>query len=162
MGLFNFSKERQTRAIGAHGFVCKHRGISFEEAQQARAKFLAVLDQDDESAAFNAATELLISQAFRESITAHTKLLEKYPNRKGHCQSQIGAAYYFLEDYPLAINFYVAARKHGADAEMMDDNIWEACEAIYKRENDKSAIARYKQLCPSGNYRKQASEILAS
>jgi tetratricopeptide (TPR) repeat protein len=162
MGLFNFFKRTRTENEQLHGFISNPQGISFEEAKQLRESFLAIAEQDDESAAFNAASDLMLSKAFSECIQAYKQLSEKYPNRQGDCYSQIGAAYYFLEDYEQAIRFYVLARDSGADEDMMDDNIWEACETIYRKKNNKSAIEKYKELCPNGNYLKQANKLLSS
>jgi len=179
MGLFDFFKsgkkpaenslkgfvrdeEGHPHAGDVHGTVLdpeKGKDMTFEEANQLREKFLASANQDSESQAFNQASGLMLQKAFKESIVAYQVLAEKYPERKATCESQIGAGYYFLNDYDQAIEYYVAARDHGEDTSMMDDNIWEACETAYKKKNDIAYIQKYKILCPDGSYLKKANKI---
>jgi tetratricopeptide (TPR) repeat protein len=132
----------------------------FDAAKQERAKFLSTVSTDSESDAVNAASGLLLDQKYLECIAAYEALAAKYPHRKGDADSQIGAAHYFLGDFNKAIEFYVSARTHGADESMMDDNLWEACEALVKK-GDKAAAQRYLELCPSGSYVKQAKKALS-
>jgi hypothetical protein len=41
-----------------------------------------------------------------------------------------------------------------------DDNIWEACEELMKKENDKQKWAQhYLSLMPNGNYAKKAKNL---
>ena len=80
--------------------------------------------------------------------------------QRGDAESQIGAAHYFLGDFHKAIEFYVAARTHGADESMMDDNLWEACEALVNK-GEKAAAQRYLELCPEGSYVKKAKKALS-
>ena len=40
---------------------------------------------------------------------------------------------------------------------MMDDNLWEACEALVKK-GEKAAEGRYLELCPKGSYVKKAQK----
>ena len=179
MGLFDFFKSGKKPAeTSLKGFVRDEAGnqyagnlqgtvldpdkgkeMTFEEANQLREKFLAATQQDSESQAFNRASGLMLQKSFAQSIAAYQVLAEQYPERKATCESQIGAAYYFLQDYDQAITYYVAARENGEDASMMDDNIWEACETAYKKTNDIAFIQKYKDLCPNGSYLKKANKI---
>ncbi|MCC7381111.1 MAG: hypothetical protein IT384_04740 [Deltaproteobacteria bacterium] len=134
------------------------RTEQFEEAKKARNDFLATASVDPEAAAFNAASALMLDQRFRETIEAYARLGEQYPERRGDCESQIGAAQYFLGELSQALDSYVRARDHGADQDMMDDNIWEVCEALHKK-GDGKAVARYLELCPKGKYVKKARKL---
>ncbi|MCU0436388.1 MAG: hypothetical protein MUC49_00635 [Raineya sp.] len=136
------------------------KGLNVEKAQKMRDAFLAVMTQDDEDKAFNAASGLMLKGAFQETIEAYQDLANKYPNRKGDCESQIGAAYHFLKKYDKAIEFYISAEQNGADTNMMDDNIWEACFAAYKLTEDKIHIRKYLEIRPSGSYVKKANKFL--
>jgi len=130
-------------------------------AKAEREKFLAkTCPGDDETNAVNAASGLMLDQKYAESIAAYEAIATKYPERRGEAESQIGAAHYFLGDFHKAIEFYVSARTNGADESMMDDNLWEACEALVKK-GEKAAAQRYLELCPSGSYVKKAQKALA-
>jgi hypothetical protein len=132
-----------------------------DAAKAERAKFL---DQtgpaDNETAEANYASGLMLDRKYAECIAAYEALAAKYPERRGDADSQIGAAHYFLGDFHKAIEFYVSARKNGADESMMDDNLWEACEALVKK-GEKAAAQRYLELCPEGSYVKQAKKALS-
>ncbi|MDC8002482.1 hypothetical protein POV27_00330 [Aureisphaera galaxeae] len=118
--------------------------------------------KDDEDGRMREASVAMTSGQFEESAELYEKLAEDFPAKKGLYLSQVGAAYYFLKDFHTAISFYVTAKEHGADTSMMDDNIWEACEAIYNQENDKTAIERYLTHYPNGKYAKKAEKILST
>lgn len=159
MGFFDFFKSKKNEQMG---FVSdnKQKGMSFEEANALRDSFLSIMSQDDRSKQFNAAAGMLLKKAYDPCIEAYTLLGEKYPDELGLCESQIGAAYYFKEEYEKAVEYYVAAMNHGSDASMMDDNIWEAYEVLYQKTQDKSYIEKYKALFPNGSYISKANKIL--
>lgn len=131
-----------------------------DAAKQERAKFLAHTTTDKESDEANAASALMLDRKFVECIAAYEAFAQKYPHRRGDADSQIGAAHYFLGDFHKAIEFYVSARTHGADESMMDDNIWEACEALIEK-GDRAGAQRYLDLCPGGSYVKKAKKALS-
>ncbi|WP_196888984.1 tetratricopeptide repeat protein [Aureivirga sp. CE67] len=115
--------------------------------------------KNDEDSLLRAASSALTNSEFEKSIEYYNKLVANYPENKGLYYSQIGAAHYFLNDFHKAIEYYLLAKKNG-DTEMMDDNIWEACEAIYKKDQDKKAIEKYLEYYPNGSYAKKANKIL--
>lgn len=80
----------------------------------------------------NAAARLLMTGDHEGAIVAYSLVMQEHPEEQATCEGQIGASYYFLGQYEKAIEFYRAAKEHGADAEMMDDNIKEAVEAVEK------------------------------
>jgi tetratricopeptide (TPR) repeat protein len=148
MGLFGlFGKKKQT----------------LEQANEANKDFTAKnpVPQDEEKAMIREASGALTSGNFEKAITLYSEMADKYPANKGLYLSQVGAAYYFLEDYNKAIEYYVTAKNEGADAGMMDDNIWEACETIYNKTKDNTAIEKYLEYYPEGNYAKKAKKILS-
>jgi tetratricopeptide (TPR) repeat protein len=165
MGLFDFlfGKKNDKDVATTYGRISEEdstQGLSFEQAQTMRDAFLSVMSQDDEDRAFNAAAGLMLKGAFQPTIEAYQELAKKYPERVGDCESQIGAAYHFLKQYDTAIDYYLSAEKNGADRHMMDDNIWEACLAAFKKSNDKAHIQKYLELRPLGNYIKKANKLL--
>jgi hypothetical protein len=133
----------------------------FEAAKVAREKFLSIGGaQGGETAEVNAACGLMLDRKYDEVKPAWDAIAAKYPHRRGEADSQIGAAEFFKGDFHKAIEFYVSARSHGEDESTMDDNIWEACEALVKQ-GEKSAAQRYLELCPDGSYVKQARKALS-
>ncbi len=84
------------------------------------------------SAKINEAARLLTGRKFRDAIVAYERIAEEHPEQRALCESQIGAARFFLGEYRLAIAHYRTAQELGADAEMMADNIEEAEAALRK------------------------------
>lgn len=165
MGLFDFlfgktDEQDKTTAYGRINKEDTNEGMDFTQAQKMREAFLSVMSQDDEDRAFNAASGLMLKGAFQQTIEAYQHLAEKYPTRLGDCESQIGAAYHFQKQYDRAIEYYLSAEKNGADSSMMDDNIWEACLAAFKKNTDKTYIHKYLELRPNGSYIKKANKLL--
>jgi tetratricopeptide (TPR) repeat protein len=136
--------------------------LSEDEIKALRNKFLAEFqgNMNDEDQAINFAARLLDNKQYKEAIAYFSAIAIQFPQEQGLCESQIGAAYYFLGDYAKAIEYYVQARDNGMNADMMDDNIWEACETIFQKTNNLIAIQQYLQLCPEGNYVEDAKILL--
>lgn len=83
-----------------------------------------------EAIKINAAADLLLAKKFTEAIAAYEAIAREHPGSAADCESQIGAAWFFLGDYPRAIEFYRSALAKGADRGMMADNIQEAEQAL--------------------------------
>jgi tetratricopeptide (TPR) repeat protein len=149
MGLFNnlFGKKK----------------ITFEEGEKIHEKAYAMAPAtNDEDGLVKQATKLMVSKKFTESIAVYENLVEQFPNNKALYQSQIGVGHHFLGDYAKAIDYYLLAMRHGSDKDMMDDNVWEATEALYKQGNDVNVFEKYKQLFPYGSYVKKADKFLGT
>jgi tetratricopeptide (TPR) repeat protein len=114
----------------------------------------------DENAKMRTAAKLLSSGQFAESLDLYKKMAEDYPENKGLYESQVGANYFFLAQYEKAVEYYVSALNNNANKDMMDDNIWEATEALYNQTKDKTKIEYYLNLFPYGNYIKKAKKLL--
>ena len=78
------------------------------------------------TAKINAAAQLLVGGDYRGAVDAYLAIAQAHPERTGVCYSQVGAALFFLGYYADAIQYYEAAKQHGADPRMMDENIAEA------------------------------------
>ncbi|MCT4615099.1 MAG: hypothetical protein N4A49_09535 [Marinifilaceae bacterium] len=98
---------------------------------------------------------------FEKSINIYHKLAKDYPASKGLYLSQIGVGFYFMGDRNKAIEYYILALNNGADTDMIDDNVWEACEEIYEEEKNKAIIEKYLEYFPDGNYKKKAKKIVS-
>ncbi|MCI5057949.1 MAG: hypothetical protein MRY83_17680 [Flavobacteriales bacterium] len=149
------------------GFFAKIFGkkdsMTLEEANDINQQYIEdnPTPTDDENGLLRRASSALTSGSFKEAVQIYEEMAEKFPESKGMYLSQVGAAYYFLNEFDKAIEYYISARDHGADASMMDDNIWEACEAIYKNTNEINSIQRYLELCPNGSYTKKANKLIS-
>lgn len=145
LDFFFANKKLSTRTLGQSGVV-------FVSEQ--------LITKKDEKEILLLAYNFFENKKFDKSIETFKLLSEVYPNNKGYYLSQMGLSYYFLDDYVKAIEIYNNALKHGADTQMIDDNIWEATEALYEESKDKSFIERYVLTFPEGKYRKRAVRLL--
>jgi len=162
MGLFNFLKSKKNVTAKRKVFLSDNdNGVSFEKAEKLRIKFIRLMSQDKRSEKFNIATSMILSKAYDESIDCYKHLLEKYPDTIGECQSQIGACYYFKKEYKKAIEYYLNARKNGANENTMDDNVWEAYVEIYKKNKDVTAMLDYLEYFPEGRYKRKAAKFIS-
>jgi tetratricopeptide (TPR) repeat protein len=148
MGLFNnlFGKKKNT----------------LEDLDKKNDDFIAKnpVAKDTENEMMRNASKLMTSKQFNESIDLYQKLANNYPANRGLYESQIGANYYFLGDYIKAIEFYMSALKNGADKNMIDDNVWEATEALYEKTNNTNFFKGYTLFFPEGQYVKKANSFL--
>lgn len=145
-------------------FGKKDKKITLEEGHAINQAHAAAnpVPASNENARVRQASSALTGRRFQESINLYKALAEDFPANKGTYLSQVGAGYYFLGDYAQAIDYYVQARDHGMQPFMIDDNIWEACEAIFKRDGDKSIANRYLELCSGGSHTKEAKKMLGN
>jgi tetratricopeptide (TPR) repeat protein len=113
-----------------HGKVGPN-GMTEAEALALHEAAVAVLDTSDPvSQRLNAAAKLMLTGAYADAAAAFRQIAETHPEVRGDCFGNIGAAHYFVGRYDEAIAWYQAAIDAGADAQMMQDNIVEARQAI--------------------------------
>lgn len=129
MGFFSKFFGKTSEEVKVYGDISAG-GLSSEEALELQEHFQSILVSDDKHGKLNAVHKMLAAGMYEECIAAYITLAEEYPDEKGDCFGQIGAAYYFLGDFEKAISFYSEAKEHGADEWMMDENIKEAQEAL--------------------------------
>ncbi|MGH1337087.1 MAG: tetratricopeptide repeat protein [Aureispira sp.] len=137
-------------------------GISVEKMVALNAQTQEVIDSNDLGQISNYNTQLMGAQKYEEMIAFNQQVIDKYPNTNavGNGHNFIGVAYFFKKDYQQAIAHYRLATKHGMDMGMMDDNIWEATELLYKQTGDGAHIEAYKINSPNGAYLKKANKLL--
>ncbi|MDB5283677.1 MAG: hypothetical protein JWO06_2752 [Bacteroidota bacterium] len=150
MGLFDMFKKSDKK-------------MTLEEADAVNKKFTSEnpVPTSDENGQMRKAAGLLSSQKFQESLDIFKQLANDYPGNSALYLSQVGVNYYFLNDFENALDYYTQALNKGFDKGMSDDNIWEACEALYNKAGDKSYLQKYLSLLPGGNHTKDANKLLA-
>ena len=136
--------------MGIFKILFGKKKISLEEANEKNKKYLSEnpKPKNDKDGLLREASSALTNGEFEKSIELYKKMERDFPEDKGLYLSQIGAAYYFLEDLNKAIEYYLLARNNGAHPDMIEYNIWEACETMYKKDGDKNAIERYLEYLP--------------
>ena len=100
--------------------------LSATEAQKLAARVQAAMTTGSVDDKINAAANLLLGGQYQASIDAYLQIAHQHPERTGTCYGQIGAGLFFIQQYARAIEYYEAAKQHGADSRMMDENIAEA------------------------------------
>lgn len=172
MGLFDWFKKQPKKDVLELKEDDKHRsvyatlsqldgkGISPQEAQAIQAEIMDLLSTEDKNSAINYACKLLAKGHYVTCITAFENIMIKEPAEKGTCENQIGAAYFFLGNYPEAITHYLLSLEHGFDLEMLDYNVWEAAEAHHKATGDNQYAKTYLEHFPAGEARDAAMKLL--
>lgn len=149
MGLFDFFRKKKS-------------SITLDEGNAINQSYIEnnPVPENDENALLRQGSSLLTSRDFQGSIQVFQQMVEKFPAKKGLYLSQIGANYYFMGEYQMAIDYYVKGLEAGGDRSMMDDNIWEATEEVYQAEPGPAPVQRYLDLFPNGNSKKKAEKLL--
>lgn len=150
--------------MGLFDFIFGKKKITLDEANKVNEDFIRKnpTPKDEENALVRKASSLLTSRNFEASIEVYQQLAEKFPENKGLYLSQIGANYFFMQSYEKALQIYIEALQAGAHKDMMDDNIWEVCEVLYKQSQDKGRLTQYLSLFPAGSHSKKAQSLLNS
>ncbi len=120
------AKEDDRQSDSFHAFVSdqSEKGLSLEQAKELQEKIFATLSEtDDVNTKVNAAARLMTSGQFEACIQAYEHIATAHPQELPTCESQIGAAYYFLGQYEKAIEYYQRALEHGADPEMIKTSL---------------------------------------
>lgn len=109
--------------------------LTMEQARELQVQIQAVAGTGADAAAkkLAAATAMLTGRRYAECIESLRRIGADHPDRWADCLAGMGAAYFFLGEFDKAIACYSQAIKHGADEEMMRDNIAEAREAKGER-----------------------------
>jgi hypothetical protein len=100
--------------------------VSMAQAQAIMAHAQAALGTDAVSDKINAAAQLLMAGQYQAAMDAYGAIAQQHPETTGTCYGQIGAALFFMQHYPQAIQYYEAAKHYGEDPAAMDANIAEA------------------------------------
>ena len=139
------------------------QGISTEELSKLTTEAYEILESQTDLGKMSVySNNLLSAKAYDEMIAFNHQIIEKYPNTNavGNSYNFIGVACFFKKDYPNAIYYYIKAMENGMDVFMMDNNIWEATEIIYKESKNKAVLEDYLHYFPEGEYSNKAKKLL--
>ena len=158
MGLFDsfFGKKK-------NDLITHTNHLSMDEMSRVQESLEDKMAPADYNNTFNQACRLVPkgkyaeALAMFESVKANTTDIDQ----KGTCDNQIGVCHFFLGDYEKAIDSYASSFQNGFDKAMADDNIWEDCEKLMKKDNDKAKWAKhYISILPQGNYLGKAQKLI--
>lgn len=122
--------------------------------------FQDTLCKNDSRCQFDAANHLLENEEYGTAIKAYKELAQKHQDERHLCEARIGDAYAKQRKFFQAIEYYNAARIHGACEGIMDDNIWQACLNEYRITRNTAPFAKYLTLFPRGKYVEIATQYL--
>jgi tetratricopeptide (TPR) repeat protein len=138
--------------------------LSQEQLQELDRELRPVIESGDPEEGCNLAHQKMREEDYHAAIYLFRKLAKNFPTQRQECESQIGTAFYCLGKYNKAIESYIAARVHGADTQCMDENIWEACQTLYKEAEDpvkqREPMNLYLTLCPKGSHQHHARQLI--
>jgi tetratricopeptide (TPR) repeat protein len=121
-------------------------GISLEEASDMQQSFVEAISDENAGSMqlINLAGKLLTGQQFKEAIKVYETIVFRFPEETAQCLNAIGACYYYLEDYELAIQFYMKALESGELKSRVEYNVWESCQSIIDRLSDRKEQMKWK------------------
>ncbi len=144
------SKDEVLQAIAAKG--------SEEKA------FAEAVEKRDFSSALQHAMNLLENQRYETAIQALEYLIHEDRNKTALCEYLIGKAYHQLHQYQKSLQYFIAAKVHEIDPQLIDKAIFDCCMELAKNADSKAEKRRYLNkyliLCPQGKYREQIQEQL--
>lgn len=137
-------------------------GLSMDQLNVLNVELETVIKSNDLGKMSQHNAKLMSSGAYDAMVDFNQTIIERYPNTNASANSHnfIGVAYFFKKDYAKAVDHYYQAMQGGMDMGMMDDNIWEATEALYQQTGDVAHLKHYKELLPDGNYVKKANKMM--
>lgn len=171
MGLFNWFRQQskkesinmlsgQESTSNSSTFLpTKNKAIA-RQKNSSSTELSKLLQNNRLNTAINYACQLLTQEHYHQSIDSFEQIMLHAPNQKGLCENQIGAAYFFLDQYDKAIEAYLRSLDYGFDIKMLDYNIWEAAEVHFQNSGDNSLIKVYLQYFPNGNASTTAQQLL--
>jgi tetratricopeptide (TPR) repeat protein len=134
--------------------------ISMAEMAAVQEALKGKMNDADYNNKFNQACRLVPKGKYAEAITMFedVKANSSAPET-GTCDNQIGVCHFFLGDFEAAIRCYTSSIENGFDSDMADDNIWEACEELMKKDGNKALWSQhYLSILPTGKYAKKAAK----
>lgn len=127
-------------------------------------EFLAAVHERDKLRAIQLATQLVQEGYYDEAIHAYKSLLEVFPEDQAFFENQIGRVYAKREEFDEALKFFIAARVHSFDPDVVDDEIFQICLAKCQKQpsasRKKMILNQYLILYPEGKHREEVKNLL--
>lgn len=92
------------------------------------------------------AGKLTAAGKYEESNSALKKILERFPDLVGSCVIKMAANFFFMRQFPKAIEYYLQALKLGENAEIIEFNVWEACTEIIEQSTQEEEIKYWQDV----------------
>lgn len=166
--LLNLVAEEQDQHAPASPVL--HDGTAAEPGQQWISDKVGMLAQQlnctspDWDSLSRAVTLMLVNGEYDAARQGLQLLQKHFPEYRHWCELQLGRAESLLGNCKRAMDYYLAARVHGASPELMDELIWQTCNEHASRSSGHTEFAArlqdYLTLCPQGKYVGQAREKL--
>ena len=135
---------------------------SFEKAKEVRDEYVKKITLSEDEQAYDNAMSYIYTQDFGKCISALEKVILKYPDWTSAALNSIGACYFYMKKYELALEYYQKSLASSGkyEKEMVDNNIWEVCEKLYQIKGDHQYIQKYLDHFPEGKEKSAALKIL--
>ena len=118
-----------------------------EQGKALQTSFLELLASDAKAAQLiGIASKLTAAGKYEESNLALKKILEKFPDMVGNCIIKMAANFFFMRQFPKAIEYYLQALKLGENAEIIEFNVWEACTEIIEQSTQEEEIKYWQDV----------------
>jgi tetratricopeptide (TPR) repeat protein len=151
--------ERSADELNAEGFGGKVLSLNQKPCQ-----FWQAPCEAQDNSLFCQAQNALDEGDFETCIALYKQLAVEFPNQRDYCESQIAEAYSRIGQYKKSIEYYTAARVHGADETEVDEKVWTQCTHlccdIQNNNGRKDVLQRYLTLFPKGKYAEEARTLL--
>ena len=163
MGLFSglFKKKEEPIFKKKDELFANSAKVSMEEMEEVQLFLKDRMDANDYNSIFNQACRLIPKKQYAEAIALFESVRENSDDayEKASCESQIGVCHFFMGDFEKALAFYTDSFRSGYDKDVIDYNIWEACEELMKIDGNKAKWSQqYLEVLPDGQYARKAKK----
>jgi tetratricopeptide (TPR) repeat protein len=158
MGLFDFlDKRKKDNKLDT---MAHSNDLSMTEMTEVQKSMQENMSEESYNSKFNIACRTMTSGEYQKAIEEFEEVHSNSTTEmKGTCENQIGACYYFQNEFEKAISYYVKSIENGFYPDVADDNIWESCEALIKNGDSKWAHY-YLEVSAEGKYIKEANKYI--
>lgn len=126
--------------------------------------FLNALHNRNKSSAFQLAEQMVEGGRYEEAIQAYQSLMESYPEDRAFFENQVGRIYAKMDDFEKALKYFVAARVHSFDADVVEEEVFALCLREFQKQLAaplrRQILQRYLILYPKGKHREEVENLL--
>jgi tetratricopeptide (TPR) repeat protein len=157
MGIFDFLDKRKKEVM--LDTMAHSKDLSMQEMAEVQKSMQENMSAETYNSKFNIACRTMTAGDYAQAINEFEEVRQNSTEMKGTCENQIGACYYFQNDYEKAISYYLMSIDNGFYPDVADDNIWESCEELIKNGENKWAQF-YIDTLPNGKYIGEANNAI--